>query len=285
MTDVRPMTVDDVDDVISVVQAAHDAEPHDDEPVTPTDEQREAVHLGMHRFVERDPDGAWVAVDGDTVIGMAEAIRRDAFWGLAMLFVHPAAQSRGVGRRLLDKTLVYAEGAKVRMILTSLDPRALRRYALAGLAIHPAVEASGTVDRTTIPAGLPGRPGDVDDLGLVADVDERLRGSRAEDVEFLLRTGARMEVVDHGGSRGFAVYRSTRLLMVGATDETTAAQVLWRALAETEGKAEIWGLTAAQNWAVRVALAARMKVVGSGPLFLDGLAHPPGPWVPSGWYF
>jgi GNAT superfamily N-acetyltransferase len=250
----------DIDGVAAVVEAAGEQADRraGRTPVERTPEQREAFARGMHRFVDRDPDGAWVAVDGETVVGMAEAIRRDSFWGLSMLFVHPAAQSNGLGRRLLEASMAYAEGAEVRMILTSPDPRALRRYSLAGLVIHPAVEASGVVDRAQIPTGLPGRAGDTSDLDLVAEVDSALRGSRAEDVEFLVGDGAALEVVEHRGGRGFAVHRRNRLNLLGATDDDTAALLLWRVLAQTEGEAEIWGMTAGQDWAVKVALAARM---------------------------
>jgi len=284
---VRRMTLDDVDAVNGVVSAADAAADRAQgrEPGAPSDERLAFLREATARFVRRDPEGSWVADDSGTVVGMAEAVRRDGFWGLAMLFVHPDAQSRGIGRRLLDAALTCAEGARVRMILTSLDPRALRRYSRAGLAIHPAVEAEGIVDRSALPAGLPGRPGDAADLDLVADVDTGLRGSRAEDLEFLLSSGARMWVADRGGGRGFVVTRNGPLLMLGATDEATASGLLWRYLAETDGKASVWHLTAQQDWAVRVALAARLPVVPTGPLFVSGMASPPGPWIPSGWYF
>lgn len=288
MIEVRRMTTGDVDAVVAVVRAANeDAERRAGrEPEVPTDEQREAFRKGMERFVGRDPDGAWVAVHrSDGVVGMAQSIRRGAFWGLSMLFVDPHMQSQGVGRRLLDAALTYAAGSRVRMILTSSDPRALRRYALAGLAIHPTVEVAGEIDRRAIPGGIPGRAGDARDLNLVEEVDAALRGSRAEDVQFLLDVGAHMEVVESGAHRGYAVYRPNRLLMLGATDDDTAALLLWRVLAEAGEGFGIWGLTAAQNWAVQVALAARLRVTPAGPLFIDGRPHPPGPWVPSGWYF
>jgi GNAT superfamily N-acetyltransferase len=288
--DVRRMGTADIDGVVAVVDAANaEADRRAGrQPQVQTDTQREFFRRGMRRFVERDPDGAWVAVDGDrgdTVVGMAEAIRRDAFWGLSMLFVHPERQSQGVGRRLLDAAQTNASGATLRMVLTSSDPRALRRYSLAGLAIHPAVEAEGKVDRAALPADLPGRAGDTTDLDLVAEVDSGLRGSRAEDVEFLLGLGARMSVIDGSGGRGYVVHRRNRLALLGATDDATASLLLWRFLADADDVAHVWGLTAAQDWAVRVALAARLTVTAAGPLFVDGLDRPPGPWLPSGWYF
>jgi GNAT superfamily N-acetyltransferase len=284
------MDVADIEGVTAVVDAANaEADRRAGRtPQMPGDTQREFFRKGMRRFVERDPDGAWVAVDGDDghrVVGVAEAIRRDSFWGLSMLFVDPHRQSQGVGRRLLDAAQTNATRARVRMVLTSSDPRALRRYSLAGLDIHPAVEAEGKVDRAAIPADLPGRAGDVTDLDLVEHVDSGLRGSRAEDVQFMLGLGARISVVDGAGGRGFVVHRRNRLAMLGATDAATAASLLWRFLADTDDVAQVWGLTAAQDWAVRVALAARLTVTGAGPLFVDGLDRPPGPWLPSGWYF
>lgn len=286
MTDLRPMTDEDVDAVMAVIDDANTAADHRaGQPRRQPSAERRAFHrAGMHRFVARDPDGAWVAIDdeGQRVVGMVEAIRRDDFWGLSMLFVSPSVQSRGIGRRLLDAALASADGANVRMIMTSADPRALRRYALADLTIHPAVEATGAIDRSAIPSGLPGRPGGVDDLGLVAQVDATLRGSRAEDVAFMLDHGFRMEVIEQ---RGYVLFSGHRLAMLGAVDQPTAALLLWRFLAEAGDEAEIWCLTAQQDWAVQVALSARLRVVPAGPLFVGGRSLPPGPWLPSGWYF
>ena len=284
----RPMTVEDVDAVIRVVDAADAARDREAgrDPEVRTPEQQRALRRGMARFPTRDPGGAFVAVaDDGQVVGVAQSVRRGAFWGLAMLFVHPDHQTRGVGRALIDAALGYADGADVRMIMTSTDPRALRRYSRAGLAIHPAVEATGAIDRTAIPTDLPGREGGLDDLDLVADVDAGLRGSRAEDVAFVLEGDGRMHVVDGAGGRGFVVFLGQRLVMLGATDVATAAQLYWRFLAEAGERAETWCLTAQQDWAVRVALDARLSVVGSGPLFVSGMPAPPGPWLPSGWYF
>jgi GNAT superfamily N-acetyltransferase len=284
--EIRPMTAGDVLAVASVVEAAGAQLERraGRQPRPRTEEQREYFCSGLGRFLERDPEGAWVAADGGTVVGMVTAIRRGAFWGLSMLFVDPEAQSQGVGRALLDAALACSTGAEVRMILSSSDPRALRRYSLAGLDMHPTVEAAGTIDRGAVPDDLDGRSGDAGDLDLVASVDAALRGSREEDVEYLLGAGARMQIIDRGVSRGYVVHRDRRLLMLGATDDDTAAAVLWRFLAQA-GEAEIWGLTAQQNWAVKVALEARLEIAAAGALFLAGRQHPPGPWLPSGWYF
>lgn len=286
--DIRPMTSDDIEGVADVVGAANDKADREagEEPTVHTDEQRRQFRVGMRRFITEDPGGSWVAVDDGRVVGMAEAIRRDGFWGLSMLFVHPESQSRGVGRELMTRVLDYADGAEVRMIMSSPDPRALRRYALAGLHIHPAAEASGPIDRSAIPANLRGRDGTPEDLDLVPEVDKALLGrSRRDDVAFVVSNGGVLDVIDDGDGRGFVVLRNSHVTILGATDEDTATMLLWRALAKSEGKASAYCLTAAQDWAVKVCVAARMKLATAGGLFMSGMDQPPGPWIPSGWYF
>jgi GNAT superfamily N-acetyltransferase len=287
MTDLRPMTLGDMHDVEIVVEAARmQLERQAGRvPVPRTGEHAEGFRDGMRRFVERDPHGAWVAVSDGSVVGMSTAIRRGSFWGLSMLFVDPEHQSRGIGRLLIDAALAYAGVAEVRMILSSADPRALRRYSHAGLDLHPTVEASGMVDRAAIPDELCARLGDASDLDLVASVDAGLRGSRAEDVEYMLGVGARLHVIEDGAARGYIAHRPGRLLMLGASDEETASSLLWQFLALQDGRVELWGVTARQNWAVKVAYAARLKVLAAGALFISGRRESPGPWLPSGWYF
>ena len=282
------MTLEDVEAAMVVVEAADAAlkeagllPPH----TPPSDAQLEASRRGHARFVQRDGPGAWVAVSGGRVVGVAESVRRESFWGLSMLFVHPEFQSRGVGGRLLEAAMGYAAGATQRMIQSSPDPRAMRRYFLAGLAMHPTAEMGGQPDRRAIPASLPGREGDAGDLDLVAEVERRLGRSRTEDVAFGLSGGhSRMDVVDGDPGRGWVLWHPDRLVMLGATDEQTAAILLWRFLASSEGQILIHGLTAAQQWAFDVLHQARLSAQIRGSLFVDGMPVPV-PWIPSGWYF
>ena len=241
--------------------------------------------MGHARFVERDGPGAWVAISDGEVVGVAESVRRGSFWGLSMLFVHPAFQSRGVGRALLEAAMGYADGAAQRMIQSSPDPRAMRRYFLAGLAMHPTAAMRGEPDRRAIPESLPGREGDEDDLELVAEVEARLGRSRTEDVASGLGGGRwRFDVVDGNPGRGWMLSQPERPVMLGATDEQTATVLLWRFLAASEGDVVVHGLTAAQQWAFEVLHQARLTAQIHGSLFVDGMAVPVS-WIPSGWYF
>ena len=284
---VRPMALADVDAVMAVIDAADaDQVARGVQPPHParTAERTAVNRRGHARFVERDGPGSWVAERDGVVVGVAESIRRDGFWGLSMLFIRPDVQSQGVGRALIERALAYGEGAGVRMIQSSPDPRAMRRYALAGLAMHPAAEMRGTPARAAIPAGLPGRDGDASDLELVTAVEAAIGRSRTEDVAFGLEQDFRLDVVDDAGRRGWSLWFPGRLLMLGATDEQTAAALLWRYLGESGDEVLAFGLTSAQNWAFDVAHRSRLTLRVDGAMFVDGMAVP-APWIPSGWYF
>jgi GNAT superfamily N-acetyltransferase len=284
----RPMALEDVDAAMAVVEAA-DASLAEAGLIPPRSQasnaQSEASRVGHARFVQRDGPGAWVAVSEGRVVGVAESVRRESFWGLSMLFVHPEFQSRGIGGRLLEAAMGYAAGATQRMIQSSPDPRAMRRYFLAGLAMHPTAEMTGQTDRGAIPPSLPGRDGNEGDLELVAEVEARLGRSRTEDVAYGLSGGhARLDVVDSDIGRGWVLWRPGQLAMLGASDEQTAAVLLWRFLAGSEGQILVHGLTASQQWAFDVLHQARLTAHIRGSLFVDGMAVPI-PWIASGWYF
>src|SRR6059058_3993807 len=103
--------------------------------------QSRVAHL-----LETDPGGAWVAESAEgRVVGVALALLREGLWGLSLLAVEPALQGNGIGRRLLDAALSYADAARGAIILSSTDPKAMRRYARAGFALRPAVAAAGIV--------------------------------------------------------------------------------------------------------------------------------------------
>ena len=52
-------------------------------------------------FLATDPDGSWVAEEGDTIVGMSQSFVREDYWMLSQLGTVPGRQGRGVGRELL----------------------------------------------------------------------------------------------------------------------------------------------------------------------------------------
>ena len=239
-----------------------------------------------------DPGGCWVAdVGGGEIVGHTIAIRRGYLWGLAMLFVTPGVQSKGLGRRLLAAALSYGRDSEAGIITSSDDPRAIRLYASSGFALRPAMEASGKLHRSALREAPDVRAGSVEDLALTVDVDEHIRGiphgDAGEDIAQMLTSGgAVLGVIDGPAGRGYVALRDATVELVAATTPHAAQQLLWWALAQTPADAdlEIDGLTAAQQWAIEVVLAAGLTITPTGPILTKGRLGPLTPYLPSGHY-
>ncbi|MDQ1697335.1 MAG: hypothetical protein QOJ03_2688 [Frankiaceae bacterium] len=285
---VRPLAEADVDAAREVQSRAFDE--HDrafGDPVSPnTDEAIERQRRRLRHFLTHDPEGSWVATAGADVIGVALALRRGSMWGLSLLVVEPEQQSRGVGRLLLDASLTYAAGVETAIILSSRDPRAMRRYAAAGFALHPQVSASGPLDRSRLQRpGRPVRDGGPDDAAWADEIDMAVRGAPRGPDHVLLSTMFVMYVLDDADGRGYAyVRRDGRIVSVAATDDDTATALLWHALAlDTDGDRTIDHINAGQQWAVDVAVAAGLRLQAAGPVFWRGRT-PPLSYLPDGAY-
>jgi GNAT superfamily N-acetyltransferase len=290
----RPMRADDAAAADQTMQAAIAAtvERGGGQPPQADVNRRDRMIKVLRHLVATDPAGCWVAERDGEMLGMSAAIRRQDFWGLALLFVSPEAQHLGIGRSLLEASSEYGEGCRCRMIMSSNDPRSARSYAAHGLEVHPAMTAHGTVDRSRLSPGPVGRAGSAVDLPLVDEVDTLVRGSsRAVDVEFLLSEGAALTVIDDETGRGYATHAvgapvvGGHPMLLGGTTEVVAESLLRHVLALAEEPVEIFGLTRRQNWAMRIALEARLMIRPSPPLFITPGLEPPGPWLLSGVYF
>jgi GNAT superfamily N-acetyltransferase len=230
-----------------------------------------------------DPDGSWVALDGDRVSGFVQASVRDDCWVLDHLFVRPGLQSRGVGARLLDRAWGYGREASRGVIGATGDPRAIRKYAgLPGFRVLPTVSAFGTIRADGIDHGRASavRDGGPADLDHAAALDRRLRGgAHGPDLEFLLAEGHELRVVP---GRGYAVGSATGLALLAADDEDAAAALLTDALARMthDEPVQLPRLTAEQHWAVPIALHAGLALRPWGPFVVRGMARPPAPYLP-----
>lgn len=264
----------------------HDRRHGDPVPET-TPERIEAQEHRIRHFIAHDPDGSWVAESDGRVVGVALALKRGAMWGLSLLVVDPGRQGRGVGRRLLDAALGYADPNAPAVILSSRDPRAMHRYASAGFDLFPQIRATGTVapDRLQQPE-LPVRSGGPSDFAMADEVDRLVRGAPRGPDHTILAGVCSMFVVDTGDHRGYAYLRGGRVLTVTAGDDTTATALLWRCLAETSAagvEVHVDHVTGDQQWAVRTAVAAGLTMSPAGPVFWRGRT-PPAAYLPTGAY-
>ena len=279
MPELRPMRTEDVEEVHDLSVLTFEAlNASRDEPPEPRPDPTMA-HIRYRHLVSTDPGGAWVAEHQGAIVGCALALRREDVWGLSLLIVRPDMQSSGTGGELLRRANEYAKGARGRIIMASMDPRALRAYFRLGLDLHPALCAQGT-PKVADPGGV--REGDEADVPLTEAVDRHVRGAaHGPDIGALLQMGQTLLVAP---DRGYAVVGpggSVRLL--AAFDDEAAGDLLRAALARADGDVTVECLSARQQWAIAVCVDAGLRLKeGPTAIFLGGDVGPFTPYLPSG---
>ncbi len=125
-----------------------------------------------------DPDRFLVAVRGDRVVAFASALDREPLWYLSMLFVEPAEQGRGLGRRLLERVMPDAARRAGRFLAVASDsvqPISNALYAAHGMP--PRITLHHLVGRPvrdnllpSLPPGVTAHPVAADAASLPADI-------------------------------------------------------------------------------------------------------------------
>ncbi|HEU4976870.1 MAG TPA: GNAT family N-acetyltransferase [Baekduia sp.] len=285
---IRRLQPEDVPAASAVARAALDEQipvefmPSDDAARALTQQRMERR---MEHCRANDPEGSWVAEAGGEVVGVALAIVREGVWGLSLFGVAPGRQGQGVGRRLLDASLRCAEGCRGAIILSTTDPRAMRRYFRAGFRTKPCLTAAGPINRSLLPANLRSRRGDVGaDRELLDAASRQVRGAaHGRDVAAMLATGGRLLVLD---DRGFAVHRDGSPVVVAAFDDEAARDLLWSCFADGPAgeTVHVDFISDGNDWAIDVALEMGLSLGPDGPVFVRGETGPFAPYLPSGAY-
>lgn len=278
---IRPMRPDDVDAAERLTAAAYGV-------VNPagagerSSEQRKRWTAQLHHLLDVDPGGSWICDDAGTVVGVAAAARRDLLWVLSTYAVDPSFQGRGAGKALLEAAIGYGAGCLRGFICSTRDPRAVRRYRLAKFTLHPTMQLTGVVDRSSLPIVDGVRTGTDGDLEFVDSVDRQVRGATHRPDLAHLRDSGELIVCDLLTGRGYAYVEQSRVTLLAATSRAAAQRLLWEALARTEPGADalIRSLTSDQEWAVDVGLAAGLQLEQDAYLALRHM-RPPAPYIPS----
>jgi GNAT superfamily N-acetyltransferase len=231
-----------------------------------------------------DPDGCWVAELDGRVVGCALSRVRELMWILSSFAVSPDVQGRGVGTQLLAAALHHGRGCLRGMFSASADPAAVRRYRLAGFDLHPQMFVTGTVDRAALPVVERVREGSAGDIDLMDSIDRQTRGAAHLSDHEPLMEQFRVLVCERSSSQGYAYVDDTGSpVLVAASTRRTAADLVWEAFASSPdgSTVSLHHVTAANQWAIDVGLAARLSVHTSGYLCLRGM-KPPAPYVHHG---
>ena len=233
-------------------------------------------------LLSTDPGGCWVAEDETGIVGLATSLVRETTWILATYAVRPDRQGDGIGRQLLAAAMHHGRACLYGMLSASSDPAALRHYRAAGFAFQPQMHLTGTVDRSVIPVVTKVREGTAADTELMDSVDRRTRGAGHGPDHLFLQATSRLVVSDTTTGSGYAyVEPDGRLALLAATNRRTATRLLWAVIADGGPEQTLRHVTAANAWAVEVAMSARLDLHTHGYLGLRGLA-PPSPYLHHG---
>ncbi len=287
---IRPMTPSDVPAAERLSNDGfHELDVRMHRPSWPAPQSRSSA--GAERWTERtlhflrtDPGGCWVADDESGMVGFATSFVRDTTWFLATYVVRSGLQGRGIGKQVLDAALQHGRGCLHGMLAASADPKALRRYHLAGFEMHPQMFMTGILDRSAIPVVEKVREGSAADTDLMNSLDRQVRGAaHGPDHELLLRTW-RLIVSDTTTGSGYA-YLGDRdtVLLLAASNRRTATRLMWAGLADApaDKPVNVTHITSANQWAIEIGMAARLELHQDGYLGLRGM-KPPAPYVHNG---
>lgn len=276
---IRPMRPDDIDSAEQITARAY-ASSSPDGLSTRNPDQQQRWTTRLAHLLGTDAGGCWMAeLDGRSV-GVAVALRRDLLWVLSSFAVHPDAQGRGAGAALLDAALGYGAGCLRGLICSTADPRAVRRYRRAGFTINPTMQLRGTVNPAAVPITEGVRTGSAGDLDLVDSVDRQVRGATHRPDHRLINGYAELLICDTLTGTGYAYVDGPRVALLAATNRNVAQRLLWVALSRSGGEAVVRSLTADQDWALDVGLAAGLDVERDAYLALRHM-RPPAPYIPS----
>lgn len=259
------------------LRRAADEAPRRSDPRRAEAWQRRTRHL-----LATDPQGCWVVERDDVILGFATSLVRERTWILASYAVRPGLQGQGLGTQLLTAAAQHGRGCLRGMLNSSTDPAALRRYRAAGFRLYPQLVLSGPIERRLLPPVRHVRDGSDSDFDLMDSLDRRIRGSAHGPDHQLLIEQLRLLVTDRPAASGYAyVDRAGAPVLLAATHRKAAAALMWTALAESdpETSLEVRCVSAANDWALDVALAARLSIGQRGFLGLRGMREP-APYLP-----
>ena len=235
-----------------------------------------------HHLLVTDPGGCWVAEADGEVVGFATSLVRELMWILASYAVRTDLQGRGLGRGLLEVALHHGRGCLRGMLNASDDPLALRRYATAGFRLQPQLLLRGRVDRDVLPVVRHVREGTPGDRDLLDSLDRRTRGAAHGPDHDVMGAELRLLVTDRPAGSGYAYVNTAGVpVVLAASTRKAATSLTWEALAASDPDTplEMGHVSPANDWAVDLAMAARLGVHTRGFLALRRMKEP-APYIP-----
>lgn len=241
--------------------------------LTPPDPPREAFVAHQRHVLEHDRERCWTAEEGGRPVAYVAAWVRETTWFLASLFVLPVAQSRGLGRELLDRA--WHQPAERRLTLTdAIQPVSNTMYARRGLL--PATPLLHLAGEPRIGAPPELEPAGAEATALAA-LDRAAYGfERALDHVHWQRWAEPTLWLREGEPVAYAyAWPHGRVGPVAGIDEETAGAAVCAELSRRRGQsAQVFAPGSARG-IVQAALAAGLRLGESPGLLLVSRPHLP----------
>ena len=229
--------------------------------------------------------GVVAEVDG-RVVGTNFVDERGPIAGVGPITVDPAAQQRGVGRRLMEAVLERASGAAgIRLLQDAFNARSLALYASLGFEVREPVVVIGGTPRTASAPGVEVRPLSQGDVAECERLHLRVHGYE--------RTGELRDALAAPGLEPVVAVRDGRIVAYATTvtffaaaygvaeTESDMAGLIAGALAAADAPASFL-LPARQHELLRRTLASGLRVVKPMTYMTVGeFREPRGAWIPS----
>jgi GNAT superfamily N-acetyltransferase len=167
----------------------------------------------MRYLLGRARDLSWVAIEDERVIGFSQGFVNGDLWFLSNLFVHPDAQSGGIGAALLQRCLAAGlrRGARIRAVASSQDARAQALYARTGMIPRfPLIAMQGTAAALR---KLPPARAKIEQVGIskkglrmLGELDEYVWGRRRDKDHRFAHREMEVSCIAIAGSPGYTYY-------------------------------------------------------------------------------
>jgi hypothetical protein len=192
-------------------------------------------------YLDHDPNGSFIACDGDRPIGLVTTIRYRSSGFIGNLIVAPDHRSSGVGRALMERGLALLDDEGIETVRLDGDPPGIPLYRSLGFVDEwESLRFRTTGRELSVPesvAKLSGR-----DLPAVAALDPEIFGDdRGRLLRLLVDRAERALWIERDGScAGFAfLIRTDRGVRIGpgaAADPAAAEALLTAAVAAFPGE-------------------------------------------------
>ncbi|HWT24183.1 MAG TPA: GNAT family N-acetyltransferase [Solirubrobacteraceae bacterium] len=283
---VREMTPDDADACARIVYEAF-ADIHDRHAFARDFPTPDAAAALVGAFVSHPRIWGVVAEAGGRIVGSSFLDERGPVVGIGPITVDPAAQARGVGRRLMEAVIERGAAADgVRLLQDAFNTASLALYASLGFtAREPVVVIGGRPAAAAPVAGLEVRPLEAADVPASERLHRAVHGfERTAELRDALATPGFEPVVALRDGEVVA-YASTLTFFPAAHAVAESEDALWGlvagALAATDRPASFL-LPTRQAEVLRRCLAAGLRVVKPMTyMTLGDHPEPRGAWIPS----